>query len=102
MPYTPRNSPHVLNLRAEVEDLREEVDVLRSYAPTCPLTNFGALRLSWLFGGPMPRTQVLQLSRKDQLALVDALLAPPAPNEALKKAFAFLRTMERGLDAQTS
>jgi hypothetical protein len=31
MPYTPRNSPHVLNLYAEVEDLREEIAVLRSH-----------------------------------------------------------------------
>jgi uncharacterized protein (DUF1778 family) len=43
----------------------------------------------------MSKPQVLQLSRKDQIALVDALLAPPAPNEALKKAFVRLRTMGR-------
>lgn len=37
--------------------------------------------------GAIERTQVLRLSMADQEAFANALISPPAPNDALKRAF---------------
>jgi uncharacterized protein (DUF1778 family) len=39
------------------------------------------------------RIQTIKLSQRDQIAMADALLDPPAPNAALRKAMARYRKM---------